>query len=72
MPKIGNANREDLIISTNHMDLKQKPKSAKIMPHFSGLYKVKPKHKPVQKPYTIRSGETTARRVNEAKHKFVK
>ena len=53
MPKIGNANREDLIISTNHMDLKQKPKSAKIIAHFSGLYKAfKRKHKPLQKPYT--------------------
>jgi len=39
MPKIGNENREELIISTNHMDLKQKLKSAKIVPHFSGLYK---------------------------------
>ena len=35
-PKIG-ANRDVLIISTNHMDLKQKPKSAKIIPHLSGL-----------------------------------
>ena len=35
-PKI-DANREVLIILMNHMDLKQKPKSAKIIPHLSGL-----------------------------------